>query len=316
MDDRVRKEGERARSEFRLKTHPWWQSGIGATTDSLSFNTPQLHAQLKAEIEAFRQLVTPNEPLTVSTIMDYVLYRHNMPRRLASAPLSWTTSRRQLGAIVGMLQEEKSDLIQSSQLKQALRATQKRAFLAVIKVPTPVTVQHWKWAVADLDNNMMSEAARYLEMWYSTASRPLDADVRVVDVDMAIDEPKLAVTFTNAKATVIRGGPYTVTTTLSNKMRQFIKNRRAQRQPMLFSNPSLLRDQALKALRNYDIRYEARSMRRGALQELSANGASTETLLAFSGHKNVLMLQRYLLWGKLNVTQQKETYGAAQATFE
>ncbi len=54
-----------------------------------------------------------------------------------------------------------------------------------------------------------------------------------------------------------------------------------------------------KALRRTNSKLENRSIRRGALQTLTAAGATDQELMLFSGHTTVQMLNRYLLWGSV-----------------
>ena len=54
------------------------------------------------------------------------------------------------------------------------------------------------------------------------------------------------------------------------------------------------------ALRRANAKLEQRSMRRGAIQALAATGLKDEELLHYSGHTNVIMLRRYLNFGKVS----------------
>ena len=53
----------------------------------------------------------------------------------------------------------------------------------------------------------------------------------------------------------------------------------------------------------------SRSKRRGALQALAEAGATHDELMAFSGHKQVVTLLRYLNWG--GIVGEKEARAAA-----
>jgi hypothetical protein len=61
------------------------------------------------------------------------------------------------------------------------------------------------------------------------------------------------------------------------------------------------------SLRRQNPKGENRGLRRGALQLLAKNGASTATLLAFSGHQSVPMLKLYLGFGTLLRDENRQT---------
>lgn len=61
------------------------------------------------------------------------------------------------------------------------------------------------------------------------------------------------------------------------------------------------------ALRRAHPQLEQRSIRRGAIQTLAASGLADLELLHYSGHTNVVMLRRYLNFGKLSAEGQRLT---------
>lgn len=63
---------------------------------------------------------------------------------------------------------------------------------------------------------------------------------------------------------------------------------------------------ALALVRRVSPELEQRSIRRGALRQMSINGASEEDLIRFSKHSTLKMLNTYLGHGRLNIHHAKE----------
>jgi hypothetical protein len=94
--------------------------------------------------------------------------------------------------------------------------------------------------------------------------------------------------------------PYTVSTAaLSLEARGYITARqeemRGKKRTWLF--PGLEVEHLLKAVRRVDPALGTRSVRRGALQRLASTGLTDEELMAYSQHKCVQTLRRYLDFG-------------------
>jgi integrase len=130
--------------------------------------------------------------------------------------------------------------------------------------------------------------------------------------DVTLNGATLMVCWKRGK-TVGRRGPYTVSTTCPAALLPCLASF-AQRIPgdmrPAFPNTT---GKALKlALRSTgDRALEQRSVRRGALQQLAAQGLPTSTLLLFSGHTTARMLMRYLGHGRHATRDQTDMIHAA-----
>ena len=117
--------------------------------------------------------------------------------------------------------------------------------------------------------------------------------------DVVLKKNVLSVTFRHGKG-VRAKGPYTVHTqpippTLLKIWKEYFDSRISN----LFG--SSVTDESLRqALKKAGSKLEQRSIRRGALQLMAANGTSEETLMRFSGHARVETLRRYLNWNAIN----------------
>jgi hypothetical protein len=99
-----------------------------------------------------------------------------------------------------------------------------------------------------------------------------------------------------AKTTAIRG-KYTTTSVYgvhTEFVREYLTNLPPGRCVCTTSDAATMR----KAIVAVNKQYDLRSLRRGALQQLAANGVIWETLLLFSGHTTKKSLLRYLGWGE------------------
>lgn len=61
---------------------------------------------------------------------------------------------------------------------------------------------------------------------------------------------------------------------------------------------------------------ELRSIRRGALQTMALAGATDQTLLEFSQHRDPQMLHRYLDWGSTRTNAAQSTMDASEPLFK
>ena len=128
-----------------------------------------------------------------------------------------------------------------------------------------------------------------------------------------IDQQKVMITFCRGK-TVAKRGAYTVssyipTTTDASPAKHYLTTRQGTALSPLF--PSITGRAIKQALRSStgDQLLEQRSLRRGALQELAAQGMALTTLLLFSGHKTTEMLLRYLGHGGSGSEQRDDRRG-------
>ena len=134
--------------------------------------------------------------------------------------------------------------------------------------------------------------------------------------DITLTGNKLMITWKRGK-TVGRRGPYTVSTTCPAALLPSLyalTNYTTGDMHLAFPNTT---GTMLKlALRSTgDRALEQRSIRRGALQQLSAQGLSTSTLMLFSGHTTPRMLMRYLGHGRFAHRDQTDMIVAAAMAF-
>ena len=72
-----------------------------------------------------------------------------------------------------------------------------------------------------------------------------------------------------------------------------------------------VQQQLLAALRSVNPLLEQKSMRRGSLQALAAQGVDARTLMHYSGHTQERTLNRYLNWGKESGEMRQRTTSVA-----
>jgi integrase len=133
---------------------------------------------------------------------------------------------------------------------------------------------------------------------WMTAGR-LGCILQLEVADVRINEKRFSVTFRRGKGVRLRG-PYTVySAPLPDQWMKVWKEYIKGRDVKLF--PKNLTGTKLKeSLREVDSNLEQRSIRRGALQTMSSQGASVQTLMRFSGHTVERTLERYLNWNQVN----------------
>ncbi len=111
-------------------------------------------------------------------------------------------------------------------------------------------------------------------------------------------------TFKRGKTVHARGG-WTVHTKLPDEHREILTS-----WVWPFKQRAALKTQVRLALRDVNPALSNRSIRRGSLQTMAANGVTMATLMEYSGHTREA-LRRYLGWGKLAQALAKE--GTAEA---
>jgi integrase len=166
------------------------------------------------------------------------------------------------------------------------------------------------------------ELQAYLAVIWLTCARPgCVRQLKAEDLSMTFlpgGAADVAVTFRRGKGVIFRG-PYTVHTTLFPEAARLISGRLANigRTDFIWDpagrpHPSDIQQRLLAALRATNAAYEQRSLRRGSLQTLSAQGVPEATLMEFSGHTNVRTLRRYLNYGAKSGDMRARTTAAAQ----
>jgi len=113
---------------------------------------------------------------------------------------------------------------------------------------------------------------------------------------MINNDTSLTVTFRRGKTATARG-PYSVhTTQLLHYLRRL--------EPLLNVSPKakifqMTSSSMLTTFRLVNGAMEAKSIRRGSLQEMARAGTTVETLMKYSGHSREKTLMRYLNWGSI-----------------
>ena len=175
------------------------------------------------------------------------------------------------------------------------------------RVPVPVTINHIAQILAYLKATPPSgwkPEAVVSVIAFVVAQRAGDvSQIRKEAVEFL--RYATAITIFEGKVTA-KIGPFTVfvapTTSASSILRTwlgvtpfkqyiFMKDNRIQTRTRFVESVK-------KFLRQFDPALEARSLRRGGLQQHAMNGCSVETLLAFSQHSGEPMLRKYLDFGK------------------
>jgi hypothetical protein len=249
--------------------------------------------------------VTPVE------VEDYLWSRRERPRgRTQGAQLKWSTTRTLYGSLLGALRAAplygvavtKADDPGWSRMERYL---QKKVYAEPVKFPTPLKLSEVDAIVTLLTAKGERMAAMYMALWWVTAARPQDV-LRLKSRNVCIlPDGAMTVQFAEGKGVTIRG-PYTVFTMSPPQWLHLFRQMPCT--PELF--PETIRkavhECTMRTLRAVNGEAEARSVRRGALQSLALTGATDETLLSFSGHKEKKMLYRYLNWGKARAIGSKE----------
>jgi hypothetical protein len=152
---------------------------------------------------------------------------------------------------------------------------------------------------------------------WSLAQRPSDI-VRLAAADVRVEQEFVCLTVRRGKVTHSIG-PFSVhlslDSSIAKRLLQYIKMRSGAE--FLFTNRDTEQErrhwaeQALKTLRRVHPELEQRSVRRGALREMSAQGATEEELLRLTQHTTIRRLNTYLGEGRLNFQQARKTSALA-----
>ena len=159
--------------------------------------------------------------------------------------------------------------------------------------------------------------------WLTCARTGAAVQLRTKDVVLGrtpkTKQVTMVVTIRRGKSNRLGQGPHTVHTRtgeFDEFIRPVLEEQQTKGETWLFGTMNAqarqrMLDEVKDALRTADApgcsELENRSLRRGALQALANKGASTETLLAFSGHSTVKSLKRYLNFGKIATGEQRKT---------
>jgi len=216
----------------------------------------------------------------------------------------WATQHRNMGSMVGVMallplyttEAHGVNLMQAPVWRQAMAAAARLSAEETPRTPLAATSQQVHQAIsraADPATKAMLALA-----WATTMRLGDVAQLQKQDVALEADNT-LRVRFRKSKTARAVGGAHTVHTKLPKQWRRIVSSlllNTATDAP-LFPKDSATIPTATAALKVIDATLEARSLRRGALQTLAESGTPHEDLMAFSGHKNVATLLRYLGWG-------------------
>lgn len=205
-------------------------------------------------------------------------------------------------------------------IQRANRSINKQVFRWKVKFPLAMTVSELDKVIQMLTQWGRSDpialvSRRYMVVWWITSARPGDAAlVTMNNLELSKipnDMWKLKVGFREGKSIPIRG-PYTVHTATRELWARWIQHATGTHLV-----PPEIRTQVqattLAAMHLVNGKLEARSVRRGSIQTLSVAGVPEPTIMAFSGHKTVEMLHRYLDWGWIRGKASDEGFTAAKS---
>ena len=136
-----------------------------------------------------------------------------------------------------------------------------------------------------------------LEMMWVTAGRAQDI-TRIIATEVCATKEGSKVKFIIGKVASFQ--PYTVATAAMGKeARMYIKKRQeeVQKEKRSWMFPGVTVDKLRESMQRIDKKYGTRSVRRGALQALSATGMTDVQLMHYSQHKCIETLRRYLDFG-------------------
>jgi len=198
----------------------------------------------------------------------------------------------------------------------AMRAAARKAREQLGVQPKAATGAHIRQV---LRSSLSVEMKACILLTWVTGSRCGDVlKLRLADFKMRPDGT-LIITFIKGK-TVAKRGPYSVSSCLPSTaeaapIKQHLLHVTGRQDAPLF--PNITGKKIKDALRasTGDGKLEQRSLRRGALQELAAQGMPLTTLLLFSGHTTIAMLLRYLGHGTKAVAQNTAMIDAAKLAF-
>jgi len=192
---------------------------------------------------------------------------------------------------------------------QAMRGAGRNATQEIAKQSKPATWANIQEAMRREKNEKIKYAM--LVAWMTCGRVGCVLQLRREDVRET--EQGLAVQFRRGKSVLLRKTAYTVhTAQIPVEYRVAFHLFLSQQSGFLFLN--VMGHQVKTALRRVDKNLEQRSIRRGALQTLAKVGKMTlERMLAFSGHSNIKMLQRYPDFGMYEPPELTSESAAAAA---
>lgn len=132
-----------------------------------------------------------------------------------------------------------------------------------------------------------------LMLMWATAARP-GCVLKLRVSDLHLQGTKLLARFVRGKGARARRSPYTVPTTLPPEWARILREHMQHRRDWLFPREIKI-ENFRPLLKPHGL--TLRSLRRGSLQQMAANGVSIQDLMVFSGHTQEKTLMRYLNFG-------------------
>lgn len=277
-----------------VTTPPAWAQ------DALASSTRQTHQRLLKLMETI-----PSEqhqhPL-IRALGDF------FERRRQERKWTWSTMLKNLVSLQGalaLLPLYRATVFFGLSLKgdimwrQLVEASARKAKTEIPRTPQAMTPQLFN---ATLSAERDHAKAGALTLAWFTAQR-IGCVLKLNREDVVINsDTSLSVTFRRGKTATV-GGPYCVHTT---QLQHYLK----RLQPLLNISPkgSLFHMKScamLSTFRAVNNAMEAKSIRRGSLQQMARSGTPIDILMRYSGHTREKTLLRYLNWG--SITQDLST---------
>ena len=139
-----------------------------------------------------------------------------------------------------------------------------------------------------------------LAIMWSTTQRPgCVFEIEVANVTAGSVQDCFCILFKTGKGVKMRRRPFVTHTSLwqwNGLMIKQMKRRKNELHLFNQSTRSAMYRSIAQAMKTFDQRYEMRSVRRGAIEQL-AKYNDPESLMKFTGHASTDMVMRYLRWG-------------------
>ena len=198
------------------------------------------------------------------------------------------------------------DLSQSPEWKNGLKYL---CVKAREEIPRAVIALTPDQAVKAVEKSPDDEIRCCIAVAWLTASRVGDLlQLRAEDVTWETETRTLTLTFRRGK-TIARRGAYSVHTSVAEIWTPLFDAKFSGLRGIVFHTKVA---KVTAGLRTVDKSLESRSLRRGSLQHMAAQGVPDDVLIQFSGHTNLPMLHRYLGWGAIGAKKKVTMTAAAQ----
>lgn len=289
---------------------------------ALAKETRMSHVRiLRAVGEAAQHLVTTENPLANTQAVPWLI--DWIKQRATEGRWKWSTVSAHMGVLqsaMNYVQTYVKDVAGAWHLwtdtnwKLAMRTARTKAMAERPMQALPATTEQ----VLRACKLATPEVAFVLAVTWITFGRSgALIQLRREDVelkDTANGDTTFTITIMRGKSNRLGQDPHSITGKLGDfsiYVKPIVNSITNPKQFIIHAPSSLHRDNIRKdmksALRsaNNEPRLENRSLRRGSLQTMAAAGATTQMLLACSGHSSVKSLKRYLNFGRVMTDEQK-----------